>query len=117
MNAPNPKRGQIWLVDWTPGRGSEQLGKRPALVVQTDAANANPHYPNTIVLTVSSKGHPVPSHMEIPPSPANGLSEISFVKCEQVLTVSKDRLEHLYGSLSMAEMDRVETAIRKVLVI
>ncbi|MEK7677976.1 MAG: type II toxin-antitoxin system PemK/MazF family toxin [Verrucomicrobiota bacterium] len=117
MNAPNPKRGQIWLVDWSPGRGSEQLGKRPALVIQTDAANSNLHYPNTIVLTVSTKGHPVPTHVEITPSPANGLSEISYVKCEQILTVSKHRLEHLYGSLSKVEMDRVETAVRKVLVL
>ncbi|MHB8523858.1 MAG: type II toxin-antitoxin system PemK/MazF family toxin [Limisphaerales bacterium] len=40
----DPHRGQIWLVNWSPGRGSEQLGRRPALVMQTDSANANPRY-------------------------------------------------------------------------
>jgi hypothetical protein len=55
-------RGDIWVVDWSPGRGSEQAGMRPAVVVQTDAANLNPRYPNTIVLTVSTKGKAVPFH-------------------------------------------------------
>ena len=49
------KRGEIWWVDWSPGRGSEQQGVRPALIVQTDAANLNPKYPNTIVVAINSK--------------------------------------------------------------
>jgi len=61
-------RGDIWIVDWSPGRGSEQTGTRPAVVIQTDAANLNPHYPNTIVLTVSTKGKAVPFHIAIDPS-------------------------------------------------
>lgn len=38
-------RGESRWVDWSPGRGSEQVGRRPALVVQTDAANRNARYP------------------------------------------------------------------------
>ncbi len=113
----NLRRGQIWMVDWSPGRGSEQLGKRPALIIQTDAANANPHYPNTIVLTLSTKGHPVTSHVEIKPSAHNGLRETSYVKCEQILTVSKERLGKLVGTVSAADLQRVEFALRKVLVL
>jgi mRNA-degrading endonuclease toxin of MazEF toxin-antitoxin module len=33
---PEPKRGEIWIVNWNPSRGSEQAGKRPALVIQND---------------------------------------------------------------------------------
>ena len=117
MKTPNPRRGQIWWVDWSPGRGSEQLGRRPALVIQTDAANTNPRYPNTIVLTLSTTGHPVTSHVEISPSPSNGLREKSYVKCEQVLTISKDRLEGLIGQLSAGDLARVEAALRAVLVL
>ena len=50
------RRGEIWIVDWSPSRGSEQTGLRPAVVIQTDAANTNPYYPNTVVVTVSTKG-------------------------------------------------------------
>jgi mRNA interferase MazF len=61
-------RGQIWIVNWSPGRGSEQTGVRPAIVIQTDAANLNPHYPNTIVAAVSTKGKQVPFHVLVNPS-------------------------------------------------
>jgi mRNA interferase MazF len=117
MSAPNPKRGQIWLVDWSPGRGSEQHGKRPALVIQTDSANSNPRYPNTIIATVSTKGLPVPSHILIHPTQGNGLRENSYIKCEQLLTISKERLEHLYGILSNSDMLKVETGLRRMLVL
>ena len=72
--------------------------RRPALIIQTDAANANPRYPNTIVLTLSRTGHPITSHIEVQPSPANGLRDPSYVKCEQILTVSKERLESQIGT-------------------
>jgi mRNA interferase MazF len=104
-------------VDWSPGRGSEQLGRRPALVIQTDSANSNPRYPNTIVATISTKGLPVPSHIEILPSPTNGLREVSYVKCEQLFTISKERLERLYGVVSGVDMLRVETGLRKMIVL
>ena len=90
---PEPRRGEIWMVDWSPGRGSEQTGRRPALVVQLDAANLNPRYPNTILVAISTKGKPVPFHIRLDPSSSNGLSDISYAKCEQIMTCSKDRLE------------------------
>jgi len=113
----NPRRGQLWVVDWSPGRGSEQLGRRPTLVIQTDAANRNARYPNTIVLTLSTKGLPVTSHIEIQPSPTNGLQETSWVKCEQIMTISKERLNVQLGQLSAGDMARVESALRRVLVL
>jgi mRNA interferase MazF len=108
-------RGDIWVVDWSPARGSEQSGMRPAVVVQTDAANLNPRYPNTIVVTVSTKGRPVPFHVLIEPSDQNGLKEISFAKCEQVLTISKERLVRRVGHLDEERLKLVANSLRKVL--
>lgn len=110
-----PKRGEVWLLDWSPSRGSEQAGFRPALIVQTDAANSNPGYPNTIVLAISTKGKPVPFHVALQPSRSNGLAEASFVKCEQVLTVSKERLAKKLGTINEKEMQQVTQALRLVL--
>jgi mRNA interferase MazF len=104
-------------VDWSPGRGSEPTGRRPALVIQTDATNANDRYPNTIVATVSTKGRPVPSHVELVPSRENGLAATSFVKCEQIITISKDRLEQRLGSVDEEDMGRVAAALRRMLVL
>jgi mRNA interferase MazF len=109
------RRGEIWYVDWSQGRDSEQAGLRPAVVIQTDAANRNPHYPNTIVLTVSTKGKAVPFHVPVNPSEGNGLQEKTFVKCEQILTISKERLIHHVGCLDDERMEAIAVAIRRVL--
>lgn len=111
---PLPRRGEIWIVDFNPGRGSEQLGKRPALVLQNDEGNKNPRYPNTVVLAMSTKGKPIPFHVRIAPQPENGLREVTYVKCEQVLTISKSRLHGLgpLGRVSSAEMQKVEVAVK-----
>ncbi len=97
MRPAEIRRGQIWLVNWTPGRGSEQWGKRPALVIQTDAANLNLRYPNTIVLAISTKGLPVATHVRIEAGKETGLTEISYLKGEQIPTISKERLEICLG--------------------
>ncbi|MBX3168336.1 MAG: type II toxin-antitoxin system PemK/MazF family toxin [Candidatus Eremiobacteraeota bacterium] len=52
---PSPAGRDLYLVDWSPGRGSEQTGRRPALVVQENAASANPNYPLTIVAAVTTQ--------------------------------------------------------------
>jgi len=107
-------RGDLWWVDWSPGRGPEQTGRRPAIVVQTNAANHNPHYPNTVVVAVSTKGRNVPFHVRLEPSAENGLTAPSFAKCEQVLTISKQRLTERLGRVG-EEMSNVEAGLRLVL--
>ena len=102
-------------MDWSPGRGSEQTGRRPALIVQTNPANHNPRYPNTIVVTISTKGRDVPSHVRVEPTAENKLTTPSFIKCEQLLIIGKERLEKRLGRLSLDDTERVATALRIVL--
>ncbi len=109
------RRGEIWTVDWTPGRGSEQTGLRPALVIQTDAACRNQKYPNVIVLAVSTAGQNVPFHITMTPTEENGLRAPSFVKCEQILTISKDRLRERWGTVTADEMGAIGEAVILVL--
>jgi len=102
------------MVDFDPGRGSEQRGKRPALVLQNDSGNQHPQYSNTIVLAMSTKGRPIPFHIPITPGPQNGLREVTYVKCEQILTLSKTRLlgAQALGRLTPAEIRKVEIAVK-----
>ena len=115
MTNPRPERGEIWWVNWSPGRGSEQTGRRPTLIVQTDPANHNPRYPNTIVITISTKGRNVPSHVRIEPTALNGLLAPSFIKCEQLLTISKVRLFNRMGRIRSDDLNRVAVVLRTVL--
>ncbi len=109
------RRGDIWWVEWPVGVGSEQFGRRPSLVIQEDRANELPTYPKTIITPISSKGLEVSFHVRLEPTRENGLSVLSYVKCENVWTVSKARLERRIGRVTPDEMRRVDAGLRRVL--
>lgn len=114
--ATDPRRGEIYWIDWSPGRGSEQTGLRPALVVSTDAGNLNPRYPNVIVACLTSRGRDdVLTHVRIEPSAGNGLTAVSHAKCEQVLTISKERLRERLGHIAREDLDRIGATLARVL--
>jgi mRNA interferase MazF len=109
---PSPRRGEIWDVNWSPGRGAEQQGTRPALIIQNDRGNASPTYPLTIVASMSRTERELPLHVRIAPSEENGLTNFTDVKCEQLMTIEKSRLLRRRGYITSEEMSRVDQALR-----
>ena len=109
---PSPRRGEIWDVNWSPGRGAEQQGTRPALVIQNDRGNASPSYPLTIVASMSRTERELPLHVRIAPTPENGLTNYTDVKCEQLMTIEKSRLLRKRGTISAEELARVDHSLR-----
>src|SRR5205085_9926572 len=85
----SPRRGEIWDVNWSPGRGAEQQGTRPALIIQNDRGNTSPTYPLTVVASMSRTERELPLHVRIPPTSENGLTDYTDVKCEPVMTIEK----------------------------
>lgn len=106
---PFPKRGEVWLVNWNPARGSEQAGKRPALVIQNNIGNE--HASTTIVAAISSSKKIYPMNVLLDP-PQGGLMEPSVIKTSQILTVSKDRLEKRFGMITQDKMREVNRALK-----
>ena len=104
-----PKRGEIWLVNWNPSRGSEQAGRRPALVIQNDIGNQKA--PTTIVAAISTGVKLYPMNVLVEP-PEGGLEGPSIVKTSQILTVAKERLEKRLGRLDPGKMESVDRAIK-----
>jgi mRNA interferase MazF len=104
-----PKRGEIWLVNWNPSRGSEQAGRRPALVIQNNIGNENAA--TTIVAAISGSLKLYPMNVLIEPN-ESGLQETSIVNTSQILTVSKLRLEKKLGKLARDKMEQVDKAIK-----
>jgi mRNA interferase MazF len=102
-----PNRGEIWRVDLNPVRGHEQGATRTALIVSNDILN---HGSAALVCVVplTSKARPIRSFLPIHP-PEGGLSQASFIICDQVRTLSKDRLGKRLGAVSpsvLLEVDR-----------
>ena len=92
-----PVRGEVWLVNWNPARGSEQAGKRPALVIQNDIGNEMAA--TIIVAAISSSIKIYPMNVKLDP-PEGGLKQSSIVKTGQILTIYKERLEQRFGKIS-----------------
>ena len=113
----DPIRGEIWLVDLGAGRGHEQAGQRPMLVVSDDVFNAGPA---GLVMTVPltskvAKSKNIPAHVRVDP-PEGGLKTPSVVLCDQLRTISKDRLGNApWGRVTVATMIEVEKALRALL--
>jgi mRNA interferase MazF len=105
------KRGDIWLVDLNPVRGSEQRGIRPCLIVSNDVTNE--YAPTVCVapLTSNLAGSRFPINVVIRREDA-GLKVDSLLLGGQLRTVSKDRLLRRLGILVPERMAEVERAIK-----
>jgi mRNA interferase MazF len=114
---PEPVRGDIWLADLGTGHGHEQSGQRPVLVVSDDSFNAG-LAGLVIVVPLTSKVTKlknIPAHIRVDP-PEGGLKAPSVVLCDQLRTISKNRLGNAHwGSVSTSTLAAVETILRVLL--
>ena len=110
---PEPSRGEVWLVNLDPTKGHEQAGRRPGLVVSVDLFNHGPAG-LVVMLPISKVAKGVPFHIEVSP-PEGSLKQRSFVKCEDVRSVAKERLLRRYGAVSPHTMDVIEDRLRILL--
>ncbi len=106
-------RGEIWLVGLDPTKGREQAGIRPALIVSVDIFNQGAAE-LVVVIPVTSKAKGIPLHVEILP-PEGGLTLTSYVKCEDVRSISTSRLVRRLGMVSAETMDQVEDRLKILL--
>jgi len=103
------KRGEIYLVNWDPARGSEQAGTRPAVIIQNDIGNT--FSPTTIVAACSTavtKAYPFIVKIKAKES---GLDRDCAVNLAQILTISKARLVKKIGQLSPEKTVDIDNAI------
>ena len=103
-------RGDIWLVDLNPVRGHEQAGKRPCLIISVDLFNQGASG-LAVVLPITSKEKGIPFHVELNP-PEGGLKVRSFIKCEDVRSISIERLENRWGTVSLETLAAIEDRLR-----
>ena len=92
------RRGEIWLVDFGEPVGSEQAGRRPAVVVSADPLNQS-QAGVVIVVPCTTRRRDLPSHVELDPERC-GLNEVSYAKCEDVKSVSDRRLVARLGAVN-----------------
>ena len=107
MNNGIIKRGDIYIADLSPARGSEQDGVRPVLVIQNNKGNI--HSPCVIAAITSREKPNQPTYVSI--STECGLKRDSFVMLDQVRTIDKSRLHEYIGHLDDEKMNEINNAL------
>jgi mRNA interferase MazF len=117
MTMPNEiKRGEMYWVDWSPGRGSEQSGLRPALIIQNDVGNK--YSPKTIVAACSTAdvktSYPF---IVLVTKKESGSTRDFHVNLSAILTIDKSYLRDKCGQLKDDKMAEIDKAIKNSLAI
>lgn len=106
MSATKVERGDIFYIyKSAPTYGSEQIAGRPGIIVSNAKNN---EYSETfeVIYTTTQEKNPLPTHVTIRSTP-----RVSTALCEQITTVSLERLGDYIGKVSKSEMSNLETAM------
>ncbi len=106
-------RGTVVWVDLDPVRGREQAGRRPALII---ASNAFLQVADSLAIicpaTTADRGWP--NHVRLR-GPNLQLPRPTFAMTEQPRTVTRDRFAGVAGTVDAATMEEVDRWLRDFL--
>jgi mRNA interferase MazF len=83
-------RGDIYWADLNPGRGHEQSGLRPVVILSADIFNERSGTVIAMAITSQPQQAAFPLTLELPEEA--GLPKASWVKISQIRTLSTERL-------------------------
>lgn len=104
------KRGEIWLAELNPTRGSEQAGTRPVLIFQNNIISK---YTTTILaipLTTNLRRASLPSCVQISKGDGGPASD-SVVLCHQLRVLDKTRLLRRLGTVKAQTLSAIEGCV------
>ena len=83
---------------------------RPALLIQADAFNET--HATVTVLLISSLLIDAPLfRIDLEPEPENGLNKLSQIQVDKIMTVKREKIGDVIGSLSDSAMVKVNRAL------
>jgi len=109
------KRGDIFWMNFSPGKGSEPMGRRPGLVIQSNALNDSKI--NTVIMlaiTSTLKFADLPGNVTIRKGEAN-MPMKSVINAIQIKSVDKASLTEKIGTLSNQTMEEVVQGLQLVM--
>lgn len=105
-------RGDILWADLNPIRGREQAGLRPVLVLSEDVFNENSGTVIAVAITSQPQRAGFPLTYELVGS---GLPKPSWVKINQIRTLSVERLGKKIGKVRPEELDIIIEGLNEIL--
>ncbi|BBO72995.1 mRNA interferase [Desulfosarcina widdelii] len=109
------RKGSIYWVDFSPGKGSEPKGRRPGLVIQNDAINDS-KISTVVMLAITStlRYGDLPGNVTLRKGEAN-LPKRCVINVSQIKSVDKNSIREKIGTLSKNKMTAIEDGIRLIL--
>lgn len=105
------EKGDVFFCNLDPTIGHEQSGRRPVVIVQTNAANDKLNTVMVAPLTSNLKAQGYLLTVFVPAA-GNGLAKDSVLLLFQVRTLDKRRLERKIAHLDDKTMVQVDQALR-----
>ena len=107
------KQGEIWELYLNPVKGSEQSGRRPAVIISGNMLNKHLQVVIVCPLTTSVKNYK--GNLIINPNEINGLTTISEVLTFHVRSVSKTRLDKKIGKIPLKDIEVIKKTLNDIL--
>ncbi len=109
-----PRRGEIWQYLPDLPRGREQLGERPGIILSIDSFNRS-GWELVVIVPVTTANRGYQAHVQVVSNPETGLKRASFALCDQLQSVSHERLLWRRGLVNSTTIGEMERAVRIVL--
>lgn len=107
------KQGEIWELYLDPTKGSEQGGRRPAVIISGNLLNKYLEVVIVCPLTTSIKNYK--GNLIVEPSKENGLKEKSEVLTFHIRSVSKKRFDKKIGMISEESIEVIKDTLNDIL--
>jgi mRNA interferase MazF len=109
------RKGSIYWVDFSPGKGSEPIGRRPGLVIQNDILNdSNINTVIMLAITSTMKFGELPGNIVLKNGEAN-ISKKCVINATQIKSVDKKSIKEKIGTLPKKRMDEVHAGLKLVM--
>ena len=105
-------RGDIRWADLDPGRGREQAGKRPVLILSHDVFNERSGTVIAVALTSQPQRAGFPLTLELT---SRGLPRKSWVKISQIRTLSVERVGTRIARATPEELLQVTEGLSEII--
>jgi mRNA interferase MazF len=105
-------RGEIRWADLNPGRGHEQAGLRPVLILSHDIFNERSGTVIAVAITSQPQKAGFPLTLELKSA---SLPKKSWLKISQIRTLSTERIGKVMGKASLEELNQAIEGLNEII--
>ena len=107
------KQGEIWEMYFDPTTGSEQSGRRPAVIISGNLLNQ--YLKVVIVCPLSTSVKNYKGNVVLQPNAQNGLQKESEVMVFHVRSVAKERLKRKIGTIDNDQLSSIKQGLEDIM--